>query len=129
MTPDEIKAIVAEAIAPYAEEMKSMKASLEAMKPPAAPTPEEKEAEMAALSAKVATQLRASLGLTEGVKLAVAPPASEPAKNEGSASDQIVAVIKAHVAEGKSRTEACRLAAAEKPDLYRAAVQSGGIRF
>jgi hypothetical protein len=98
------------------------------MKPPAPPSPEEKEAEMAALSAKVATQLRASLGLADGVKLSVAPPAPE-AKPEGSASDQITALIKAKIAEGKSRTEACRLAAAEKPDLYRAAVQSGGIRF
>jgi hypothetical protein len=133
MTPDEIKALVAECMASYAEELKSIKASLEAMVPPAAPSPEEEEAEMAALSAKVAdkvtAQLRASLGLGEGVKLAVSPEGTAPKSPEGTPSAQLTVILRKHVADGKTRTEACTLAAKADPALYQAAMKDGGIRF
>lgn len=136
MTPEEIKTIVAECMAPLSEKMAALEAKLaEAPAAPVPPTEEEEKAveaaKMSAIADAVTAKLRASLGLGEGVKLSIAA-VSEPAKGkqEETPGVKFSALVAELVKSGKSRTDAIRLAATQNHDIYRAALAApGGLRL
>lgn len=139
MTPDEIEASITAALSPITAMIEELKARLDAMEIDAPDVEVELEAaavkeadasaadaaKMKALCSAVSAQLRADLGLSAGIKLAVsAPEVTRIVKVETPAS-KLETIVTGYMAAGKSRPEAYRLAAHASPDIYRAAAEAG----